>query len=84
MLVLTRAKGEKIICGEQLVTITVLELSPKFVKLGIDAPRELPVHREEIYDRIKAGGKKEPVKVIEIREESEVRIIQGVLRLDYE
>ena len=35
------------------ITITVLEIKEKQIRLGIKAPREVPVHREEIYERIK-------------------------------
>ncbi len=52
MLILTRNKGEKIIIGDQLVTIVILEVYDKSVRLGIEAPKDLSVHREEIYNRI--------------------------------
>ena len=57
MLVLTRCHGEKIIIGKHWVTITVLEVNGKGVKLGIDAPKDLSVHREEVYDRIERNEK---------------------------
>lgn len=52
MLVLTRRKGEKINVGDDIV-ITVLDIKRNQVKIGIDAPEEVDVHRKEIYDRIK-------------------------------
>jgi len=52
MLILTRNPGERIIIGDGLITITVLEKNGSQVRLGICAPTELPVHREEIYERI--------------------------------
>ncbi len=52
MLVLTRKLGEKIRIGDS-VKITVLEVRSGQVKLGIEAPPEVKVHREEIYNRIK-------------------------------
>ena len=57
MLVLTRYVGEKIIIGKGLVEIKILEISNNSqqkmsVRIGINAPKELSVHREEIYDRI--------------------------------
>ena len=57
MLILTRRRGEKIIIGEKLITLTVLEVTRDSVRLGIDAPKELSVHREEIYYRIERGEK---------------------------
>ncbi|UCD38571.1 MAG: carbon storage regulator CsrA [Fidelibacterota bacterium] len=53
MLVLTRKSGESIRVGESIL-LTVLECRGKFVKLGITAPPQLPVHREEVYLRIRA------------------------------
>lgn len=52
MLVLTRKTEESIRIGSNIV-ITVLECSNGHTKLGINAPRDVPVHREEIYNRIK-------------------------------
>lgn len=51
MLVLTRKKGESVKIGDD-ITVTVTELGSGQVKLAIEAPRELQVHRQEIYDRI--------------------------------
>ena len=51
MLVLTRGIKEKIVIGDD-VTVTVLGLKGKQVLLGIEAPLEISVHREEIYRRI--------------------------------
>ncbi len=51
MLVLSRKMGESIRVGDS-VTVTVLGVARGQVKLGIEAPRELAVHREEIYRRI--------------------------------
>lgn len=51
MLVLTRREGEKLIIGGE-VTVTVLSTKGSQVRFGIDAPRDVRVHREEIYRRI--------------------------------
>ena len=51
MLVITRRIGESLIIGDDVV-ITVLDEQGKYVKLWIVAPKEVSVHREEIYDRI--------------------------------
>ena len=51
MLVLTRRVGENLIIGDN-ITIQVLGISGKQVRLGIDAPKEVSIHREEIYQRI--------------------------------
>ena len=52
MLILTRRVGETVVIGED-VTVTVLGVKGNQVRLGVNAPREVTVHREEIYDRIK-------------------------------
>jgi len=48
MLVLTRKQDESIMIGDE-IEITVLELHENHVRLGVSAPREIPVHRKEIY-----------------------------------
>lgn len=53
MLILTRRTGETIYIGND-VTITVLGVKGNQVRFGVDAPKNVPVHREEIYERIKA------------------------------
>jgi len=52
MLILTRRVGETVMIGDN-VTITVLGVKGNQVRVGINAPKETAVHREEIYDRIK-------------------------------
>ncbi len=53
MLALTRKKGESIVVGDN-IEITVLSVSKDQVKLGIVAPKEVSVHRKEIYDLIQS------------------------------
>jgi carbon storage regulator len=51
MLILTRRVGEKLIIGEDVI-VTVLGVKGAQVRIGINAPREVTVNREEIYERI--------------------------------
>ena len=53
MLIITRKPGEKIMLGDD-VTVEVLEVSGSSVRIGIAAPRSLPVYREEIWAAVKA------------------------------
>lgn len=52
MLILTRKLGESIQIGDD-IRIKIIDVSRSFVKIGIDAPRSVKVHREEIYERIR-------------------------------
>ena len=59
MLILTRRISESVIVGDH-VKITVLGVKGNQVRLGIDAPKDVSVHREEIYDRIQKEKHNEP------------------------
>ena len=52
MLIITRKLGERINIGDDIV-VTLLDIKAGQVKLGIEAPRHVAVHREEIFDRIR-------------------------------
>ncbi|MBN2289787.1 MAG: carbon storage regulator CsrA [Candidatus Glassbacteria bacterium] len=51
MLILTRKQGESVAIGDD-IQVTVVEIQGKQVKLGVKAPREIAVHRQEIYEKI--------------------------------
>lgn len=53
MLILTRKIGESLMVGEE-VTVTVMDVKGNQVRIGIAAPNDVAVHREEIYDRVQA------------------------------
>jgi carbon storage regulator len=55
MLILTRRVGESLMIGEE-ITVTVLGVKGNQVRIGIDAPKDVAVHREEIFQRIKNDG----------------------------
>ena len=60
MLVLSRKKDEKIMIGED-VTLMVIEIRGDKVRLGIDAPKDVSVHREEVFDAIRRERAAVPV-----------------------
>lgn len=60
MLILTRRTKEAIVIGDNKeIKITVLNIRGGQVQFGIDAPKNVPVHREEVYDRIQSNTTKE-------------------------
>lgn len=52
MLILSRKIGQSLVIGEKVV-VRVLEVSGENVKIGVEAPREIPVHRQEVFEAIK-------------------------------
>ena len=56
MLVLSRKKNESIVINDN-ISIVVVEIRGDKVRLGIEAPKEVPVHRREVYDAIKESDK---------------------------
>lgn len=59
MLILTRKVGETLMVGDE-ITITVLGVKGNQVRIGVNAPRDVAVHREEIYNRIQEDGAAPP------------------------
>ena len=59
MLVLSRKKNESIVINND-ITVTVVEIRGDKVRLGIVAPKEVPVHRQEVYDAIHGKDPAEP------------------------
>ncbi len=64
MLILSRHREEKIMLGDDIV-ITVVEIRGDKIKLGIDAPSAVPVHRLEVYEAIQHAKAKQPPIVAE-------------------
>lgn len=58
MLILTRRVGESVMVGDD-ITVTVLDVKGNQVRIGVNAPKDVPVHREEIYERIKQEREQE-------------------------
>lgn len=58
MLVLSRKKNESIVINND-ITIVIVEIRGDKVRLGVDAPKEVPVHRREVYDAIKRNESKQ-------------------------
>jgi carbon storage regulator len=56
MLILSRKVNEKIIIGED-ITVSILEIRGDQVRIGVDAPRQVKVFRQEVFDAIKAENK---------------------------
>jgi carbon storage regulator len=57
MLVLSRHRDESIMIGDDIV-VTIVDIRGDKVRLGIDAPQDIPVHRQEVYDAIQRENRK--------------------------
>lgn len=64
MLVLSRKKNESIVINND-ITIVVVEIRGDKVRLGVEAPKEVPVHRREVYDAIKRSEMAQETKAAE-------------------
>ena len=58
MLILTRKTGESMMIGDN-ITVTVMGVKGNQIRIGVDAPKEVEVHREEIYQKIAQGHNRE-------------------------
>jgi carbon storage regulator len=73
MLVLSRKKNESIVINDD-ITIVVVEIRGDKVRLGVEAPKEVPVHRREVFDAIRrneAASGKESEKIDEAKTQGE-------------
>jgi carbon storage regulator len=61
MLVLSRKKNESIVINND-ITIVVVEIRGDKVRLGVEAPKEVPVHRREVYDAIKRSESEKKIQ----------------------
>ncbi|MGI5169970.1 carbon storage regulator CsrA [Spirillospora sp. CA-253888] len=75
MLVLTRRAGESLMIGDEVV-VTVLEVRGDLVRVGVDAPRSVAVHREEVFRELQAANREaaraDEAAVAELR-----RLVEG-------
>jgi carbon storage regulator len=58
MLILSRTRDQQVIIGNEMVTITVVDIRGDRVRLGFTASKEVPIHRKEVYDAIQQDSQK--------------------------
>ena len=75
MLVLTRKAGESVVIGDEVV-VRVLEVRGDVVRVGIDAPRDVQVHRQEVYDAVREAN----IAAAAAASEEAVSALQGFVR----
>lgn len=68
MLILTRKPLESIIIGDEDIIIRILDMRRGQVKVGIEAPKSLSVHREEVFKKIKKDSERGEIKCAQIKE----------------
>ena len=76
MLILTRRVGETLMIGDE-VTVTVLGVKGNQVRVGVNAPRDVAVHREEIYERIKLEDDESAADDDSGNSEADLRVAAG-------
>lgn len=78
MLVLSRRKAEQIMIGDD-ICVTIVEIRGDKVRIGIDAPQQVPVHRQEIYDLIRkeSADERRPDQVPETEVPTDARRDRG-------
>ncbi|ABS03163.1 carbon storage regulator, CsrA [Kineococcus radiotolerans SRS30216 = ATCC BAA-149] len=74
MLVLTRKAGESVVIGDEVV-VRVLEVRGDVVRVGIEAPRDVQVHRQEVYDAVREAN----ISAATASEEA-ISALQGIVR----
>ncbi|WP_432541992.1 carbon storage regulator CsrA [Kineococcus sp. SYSU DK002] len=74
MLVLTRKAGESVVIGDEVV-VRVLEVRGDVVRVGIDAPRDVQVHRQEVYEAVREAN----IAAATASEEA-ISALQGIVR----
>lgn len=78
MLVLSRGRNEKVVFPTLGISVEILRVAGNKVRLGIDAPREVPVHRHELAKRIEIGSESDVLKLPRPKNEPKSRMSRAV------